>query len=261
MLIGQISDFHVAAPGCLAYGRVDTAGLLGRAVAALNRVEPAPRLVVGTGDLVQTGAAQEYAALRAILQPMAAPFAPIVGNHDSRPALARVFADFGQPFAPAPFIQYALDLGELRLVVIDTVTEGFDEPSFCAARADWLDETLSESVQPVVIAMHHPPFACGVDWLEPRHADWTSRLAKVLERHPCVVRLLAGHVHRAIHTVWRGIPASTAPSTAHQVFPGLAGGEARLSLEAPGFQLHRWTGRELVTYTASTLGFGDVFPT
>ena len=52
--IAQISDLHIKAPGRLAYRRVDTAQALQRCVATLNELNPAPELVVISGDLADT---------------------------------------------------------------------------------------------------------------------------------------------------------------------------------------------------------------
>lgn len=258
MIVAQVSDFHVVARGDRAYGRVDTAAALDQALAALGALSPRPDLVVGTGDLVQDGTDDQYATLREILGKLQIPFAPVLGNHDRRLPFRRAFADVGVAFEPKPFIQYTLNVYGLRVIVLDTVTEGSDEPSFCKTRAAWLAQMLATSDAPTIIALHHPPFPCGVTWLEPKEADWAELLARILGDAPQVIRLISGHVHRAIHTIWHGVPASTAPSTAHQVFLDLTPqSEPRLSHEAPGFQLHRWADKQLVTYTASTLYFAD----
>jgi 3',5'-cyclic-AMP phosphodiesterase len=55
MLIAQITDTHITAPGTLLMGIVDTASALAQAVAALNLLDPSPDLVVLTGDLVESG--------------------------------------------------------------------------------------------------------------------------------------------------------------------------------------------------------------
>ncbi len=260
MLIAQISDFHVTAPGVLAYGHVDTNGALANAVITINALRPQPDLVIGTGDLTQTGSDDEYAALTSILAHLHAPFAPAIGNHDRRAGFRRGFAAFGAPFEPAQFIQYTLGLGELRLVVLDTVREGSDDPEFCEARASWLMTTLDGDL-PTIIVMHHPPFASGTDWLDPANPNWSDPIGRALEGRPNVIRILCGHVHRGIHRTWRGVPASTAPSTAHQVVLDLTpGAEPRFSFEAPGFQLHSWDGQDFVTYAASIEGFSEQFP-
>ena len=87
MLIAQLSDPHIKLPGRLAYRQVDTATLLGKAVAHLNQLDPAPDLVVITGDLTDVGSPQEYAHLRQLLSPLKAPLIVVPGNHDEREAL------------------------------------------------------------------------------------------------------------------------------------------------------------------------------
>ena len=55
MIVIQLSDPHIVAPGELLYGRVDTAEFLARSVAEINRLDPLPDVVVMTGDLVDHG--------------------------------------------------------------------------------------------------------------------------------------------------------------------------------------------------------------
>ena len=84
ILIAQISDLHIKAPGELAYGKVDTAAALERCIATLNAFEPRPDLVVISGDLVDTPTLAEYEHLKRLLAPLQIPFIGIPGNHDSR---------------------------------------------------------------------------------------------------------------------------------------------------------------------------------
>ena len=52
MIVIQLSDPHILAPGELLYRRFDTAEFLARAVAEINRLDPLPDVAVVTGDLV-----------------------------------------------------------------------------------------------------------------------------------------------------------------------------------------------------------------
>ena len=51
VLVSQISDLHVKAPGRLSYRVVDCAAMLARCVAEILRLPQRPDLVVATGDL------------------------------------------------------------------------------------------------------------------------------------------------------------------------------------------------------------------
>jgi len=73
MLIVQITDTHIKPHGRLAYRKVDTDAHLERAVAAINALDPAPDLVVVTGDLVDAGMPEEYERLRGLLDRLAVP--------------------------------------------------------------------------------------------------------------------------------------------------------------------------------------------
>jgi 3',5'-cyclic AMP phosphodiesterase CpdA len=257
MLIAQISDCHITAPGVLGYGSIDTGDRLRCTAAALNALHPRPDIVIATGDLTQSGMKAEYAALCAMLDTLAMPLFPCIGNHDTREAFRLAFARPSRHIDRVGFIQYAIDGFPLRLIVLDTVKAGSNEPAFCAERLAWLREELSRSDEPALIAMHHPPFATGVDWVDAKNSRWSAELGSVLADAGCVRGIVCGHVHRSIHRVWQGIPVSTAPAVAPQVELQLAPGALpAFSLESPGFLLHRWDGEQLITYTASVDGFG-----
>lgn len=258
MLIAQISDCHIAAPGALAYGRIDTGERLRRTTAVLNALHPRPDIVIATGDLTQNGMKAEYAALRGMLDTLAMPLLPCLGNHDVREAFRIAFAHLSRQIDPLGFIQYVIEGLPLRLIVLDTVKAGSDEPAFCAARLDWVREQLARSAEPALVAMHHPPFATGVGWVDAKKSSWSADLGSVLSGSGCVRGIVCGHVHRAIHRLWHGIPVSTAPAVAPQVALQLASGALpAFSRESPGFLLHRWDGEQLITYAASVDGFGE----
>jgi 3',5'-cyclic-AMP phosphodiesterase len=82
------------------------------------------------------------------------------GNHDDRRALHR---HFGGPGAAGEPVQHSVDLGPLRLVVLDTTRPGEDPGALDAERLDWLDAELAAAPRlPTLLAMHHPPLVTGV---------------------------------------------------------------------------------------------------
>jgi 3',5'-cyclic AMP phosphodiesterase CpdA len=242
MLLAQISDMHVKAPGQLLYGRIDTRGFLERAVARLASLDPKPDAVIATGDLVDSGSVEEYRLLAELLAPLDLPLYLVPGNHDRRDGLRAVFGD--RPWMPAEgFVQYAVEAGPLRLVGLDTLVEGKGHGALCDERLDWLEARLAESDRPTVVFMHHPPFDCGIEAFDAMRLDEGSeRLAAIVGRHRHVERVLCGHVHRAIQVRWAGTLAAVAPSTAHQATLDLRpGARMSLTMEPPGVMLHAWT--------------------
>ena len=281
MLIAQISDTHVRAPGVLAYGRVDTAAMLARAVAALAALDPAPDLVVVTGDLVDGGAPAEYAHLRRLLAPLSAvPIVVLPGNHDERGALRAAFpaafpGALSLPLAPSagaaaawaagvdPFLLAASEMARwpVRIVVLDTVEPMQTHGVLCERRLAWLDATLAAAPrQPTIVLMHHPPFVTGIAHMDELGLrSGRAEFGEAMRRHPQVQLVLCGHLHRHIAARVGGRIAMTAPSTAHQIALDLrASVPPMYTLEPPGYLLHRWDG-DANGFTSHHVAIGD-FP-
>src|SRR6476620_6574356 len=141
MLIAQITDTHIRMPGRLAYGKVDTTGMLDACVAEFLALDPQPDLIVHTGDLVDFGLPEEYAQFKAIMAPLRAPLLAIPGNHDEREAMRAAFAH--EDYLPTQgFLHYAVERGPLRLIGLDTLVPGEGRGELCAERLAWLDTTL-----------------------------------------------------------------------------------------------------------------------
>src|SRR5260221_3525091 len=171
MLIAQISDTHILAPGKLyrapvesvlptterVYGEFDTAACLARAVGTLNAAVPRPDITLVTGDLVENGEPAQYEHLVSLLAPLQMPVFVIPGNHDAREPLRDAFGGAG--YLPARgFLQYTLDDYPLRIVALDTLVPGHHHGMLCAERLGWLDQTpTAPPDRPPVVLIHHPP--------------------------------------------------------------------------------------------------------
>ncbi|MBC7945155.1 MAG: phosphodiesterase [Burkholderiales bacterium] len=254
MLIAQITDFHIRAPGKLVSRRVDTAACLKRAVMELMRCDPLPDIVLATGDLAEAGRAEEYAYLRELLAPITMPLYVIPGNHDERGALRAAFRDHTYLPRAGKVLQYAINDFPLRLIALDTVIPGAPGGELCEERLGWLDAHLLEMPdRPTIVFMHHPPFLTGIRHMDQMSLANPETFGDIIARHPQVERVLCGHVHRSIQVRYKGTVASICPGTAHQIKLNLRpDAPAEFTLEPPGFQLHLWnevTG--LVTHTAS----------
>lgn len=262
MLLCQISDTHIKAGRKKAYGIVDTATMLERCVQQILRLPQRPDAVIATGDLVDWGRPDEYALLRELLSPLTMPLYLMMGNHDERGGLRECFPDHSYLRQWPPFVQYAIDDHALRIVALDTVIPGQGSGELCDERLAWLDRTLAARPDaPTVVALHHPPFATGIGHMDRIGLAGADALAQVVARHSQVERVIAGHLHRPITQRFAGTVASICPSPAHQVALDLAPDAAdNYVLEPPGFQLHWWNGRTLVTHTAYVGDFDGPHP-
>jgi len=257
MLLAQITDLHIKAPGALAYGRVDTAACLARCVDRLNALDPRPDAVLVTGDLVDFGTVEEYRHLESLLEPLSIPVYLLIGNHDDRAALRQVFdAPYLHESGDAEgFVQYTFDVGDVRVIALDSQIPHASPGTLCDARLAWLEAQLDGAGdRPVIVALHHPPFATGIGHMDDMALDATAsaKLAALIAAHPNVERVLCGHVHRPVHRRFAGTIASIAPSTAHQVVLDLRpDAPSAWTLEPGGFALHLYTpGDGLVSHHA-----------
>jgi Icc protein len=264
MLIAQASDLHVCAPSRTLGGGVDTNAMARACVRALLAQRPRPDALLLSGDLVDAGGPLEYRHLLDLLSPIGWPIYPVAGNHDERVALREAFGLRMGPHrdAMADFLQYAVDLGPLRLLVLDTVVPRQPHGALCAQRLGWLKDRLAEDDRPVVIAMHHPPFATGIAHMDAMGLlEGAAALEALVAAHPRVQALLCGHLHRSIQVRFGGSLASVCPSAAHQIALNLmASGADGFVMEPPAFQLHLWHAQRLVSHTVPIGDFGGTRP-
>ncbi|MCW5603314.1 MAG: phosphodiesterase [Burkholderiales bacterium] len=255
MLIAQISDLHVTGQHRLAWDRFDTAASLERCITYILRRGRLPDVVLATGDLVDCGTEEEYRRLRGLLELLPMPLYLIPGNHDDRRALRAEFADHDYLPRTGDGLHYAVEHHAVRLVALDTVVAGADGGTLDPGQLDWLETTLAAKPHaPTLVFMHHPPVATGMQCMDGIALDATSasRLGVIIAANPQVERIVCGHVHRGVQARWRGTAVSICPSTAFQAQPALDGGDFAASEEdPPAYQLHYWSGSELVTHTLS----------
>lgn len=259
MLIAQITDVHI---GFEPNKRDEfNRQRLDATIDALLALDRQPDLMLATGDLTDQGTAQSYAWLLEGLSRCPWPVWPIVGNHDLRTTFLQAFP---QVQTTDGFIQYEVDAGSLRILMLDTLEEGRHGGAYCEQRAAWLDAKLAEQPdRPTLLVGHHPPADTGIHWMTANPSDpWIERISTVVRRHPQVVRMIAGHIHRPIFTAWAGSTLSVAPSTAPQValdlreITGVPDNRAMIIAEPPAYALHLWTGASLLSH----VGYADAGP-
>jgi 3',5'-cyclic-AMP phosphodiesterase len=129
MLIAQISDIHVCAEGLLYKGVADSNRALLDAIEHLHGLDRRPDLVLITGDLVDEGRPEEYAAALKRLARLSVPYLVIPGNHDCRDHLLAAF-DQHQYLPRQGPLNYCIDHYPVRIVVLDACPPGehFGQP-------------------------------------------------------------------------------------------------------------------------------------
>jgi Icc protein len=241
VLVAQITDCHIVEPGGFVADRIDPAPALERALSTLAAAPIRPDLVVGTGDLVNDGRPSQYDRLQELLADLDVPFVPVPGNHDDRSELRRRFADVLPEGGPDDPIDHVIDLGPLRLVLLDTQIPGTTAGRLTSAQLAWLHERLAEAAdRPVVVFQHHPPFTTGIGFMDRDRFEGGAEYAEVLARHGHVELVSCGHLHRTIVRRFGGTVAATWPATSVALDLGLGDTPVHYTDEPTGVVLHHW---------------------
>jgi Icc protein len=229
-MLAQLSDPHIR----LGDDAPDRA--LAAAVAAVAALDPAPDAVLVSGDLADTGDPREYARVRELLAPLAMPYHVLPGNHDDVAELEKVFG-------PA---EYAVDAGDLRLVAVDSTIPG---PGDGRIPVERIGARLTDG-KPTIVAMHHAPLVTGVAPMDALGVPREDReaLARLLENHPEVKRIVTGHLHRTIVGAVAGVPIFTCPGVHLQLALDFKGGEIDTNDDPPGYALHLLLDGEVTSH-------------
>lgn len=227
MRLVQISDCHLHADPDARARAGFPLRQLEAVVAEVNRERP--DMVLVTGDISNDETAASYQLAARTLGRLAAPWFWLAGNHDD-PAL----------MAETRELLDELDVGDWRILMLDTRVSGQAHGELGADRLAELAARLEEDDRPTLLAMHHPPLPVGSAWidalgLKDREAFWQT-----LAAFGQVRAILCGHVHQAFASHQRlaegEVVVFGCPSTTDQF---LAGAETFAIDEAsrPGYRV------------------------
>lgn len=241
MLIGQLSDLHIRPKGRLYHGVADSNRMLSEAIQHLHQLDRRPDLLLLTGDLVDEGQPDEYAVARELLAELAIPYLVIPGNHDHRENLRTAFADHAYLPSSGP-LHYCVDHHPVRIIGLDSSVPGLHHGAIDRSGLDWLHSTLaSDTLKPTVVMLHHPPFVCGIPYMDSYRYMEPEPLAEVLGAFGNIELVLCGHVHRPMLKRWAGTVVCACPSSTTEIALRFAPGAKPASfMGPPACMLHLW---------------------
>lgn len=259
MIIAQISDTHIALDTPDAEQRIRDFEV---AVADINTLDPAPDVIVHTGDIVHNGRQDEYAQAVRILSQARAPVYVIPGNKDDRANLRAAFSSYGYLAPNSEFIDYAIENHPVRLIAVDTLNLRSNKGDFCPERFKRLiDLADAETTKPIAVFTHHPPFEVmvGPERLHFETPEMMERLRAALRHSGRVIAVFSGHVHRAAEGHVGSIPATVMQCIATSLRKGEY--PARMK-NCPVYHIHRYDPTSgLTTETRITGIAAPVAPT
>ncbi|HSP75319.1 MAG TPA: phosphodiesterase [Cryobacterium sp.] len=234
-LIAHISDTHFLGGGRALYGAVDTDTTVYQAMAQLERSGLRPDALLFTGDIADRGEADAYRRVRDIVEAaaerMGAPVIWVMGNHDKREAFRTEL--LGEAASTTP-VDRVVDIGGVRIIVLDTSVPGYHHGDLSDAQLAWLADVLSEPApHGSLLALHHPPVPTMLPLMAILELRGQARLAEVVAGSD-IRAILGGHLHYATTGLFAGIPVSVAAATCYTIDPtspagalsGLQGGQS-----------------------------------
>jgi len=237
MILAQISDTHIALDTLDADARIRD---FERTIADINALDPAPDVIVHTGDIVHNGRPDEYARAMSILAKARAPVYVLAGNRDDRVNLRAAFSAAGYLSRDSAFIDSTVEDYPVRLVAVDTLSTASNKGDFCEERAERLTGVINaEPGKPIAVFAHHPPFEVkvGPDPINFETLEAMSRLRRTLQHSGRIVAVFSGHVHRSTSGHVGNIPALVVPCIATT----LRKGEYPLHMKTkPVYYIHRF---------------------
>jgi serine/threonine-protein phosphatase CPPED1 len=161
--------------------------------------DPDIAFAVHTGDLVDGGTREHYAALLNQLKAdIRRPFLAAIGNHDLDRGSASAYSDvFGS-------LHYAFKAGGDSFIVLNA----YNESGLGNGEFEWVEQELAkaQSSRYRFAFMHVPPF-------DPRGSGFDKclkdgdRLVALFKQHR-LTRLFASHLHGYFSGSWQGLPCT-----------------------------------------------------
>jgi hypothetical protein len=230
----QLSDTHWGFEGAKA--NPDATGTLGKAIDAVNTLDPQPDFVIFTGDLthitddatLRRKRMAEFKQQVARLRAKQVRFLP--GEHDAS-------GDHGEAYREAfGASRYVFAHKGIHFIVLDNVSQ---EGSILGEeQLKWFTEALTQTpkLAPLVIFTHRPLFDLYPDW------DWTTtdgqRALDLLKDHRFVT-VFYGHIHQEHHHTTGHIQHHAATSL---IFPLPAPGSTPKRAPVPWDPTHPYSG-------------------
>lgn len=256
----QITDTHVVVPPNKVSKRLESAELLKQAVenikANLPKLGPVDA-IIATGDISDNGTPESYVLFRELIAPLELPLYVIPGNHDRREAMREVFGDDSYIPASGP-LNWSVSIQGLNLIGLDTLVEGQGSGVLTAQTLDYLESALLNCGDtPTWIAMHHPPFASGIRFMDAIGLSGIGALTDVINASTADVRIICGHVHSVMIGAVGRATAIASPATCSTFAADFRTNAPVGFMSAPGgFMVHDWDASFRTIHVGAAQGTG-----
>ncbi|MAT91570.1 MAG: 3',5'-cyclic-AMP phosphodiesterase [Halioglobus sp.] len=212
----QLTDTHLCAEAGGKLLGMDTDHSLQAVIDLVRRERDAVDLLLGTGDLADSGAAPAYLRLRDYFGQFPCPQYWLPGNHDQ-------FEHMQQAAAGQAWLSRELRAGNWQIVLLDSQVPGEVGGELGDAELALLEAALADAAAAglhSLVCLHHHPVEIGCAWLDQQIVADAARFFSVLDRFDGVRAVLWGHVHQEIDRLRGDVRLLASPSTCVQFAPG-----------------------------------------
>ncbi len=106
-----------------------------------------------------------------------------------------------------------MQVGDMTVIGLDTLVEGLGKGTLSAQSLAFLKTTLADANNaPVLLALHHPPFRSGMDFMDDIGLTNRDAFRDLVSDHMGSLRIVCGHIHSMMVTDVGGHIAISAPS-------------------------------------------------
>jgi 3',5'-cyclic-AMP phosphodiesterase len=231
LLVAQLTDTHLFADGTKTMFDCRTNQTFAAVIQQLAQVQPRPDLLLLTGDISQDDTAASYEYARSLIGPLQIPTYWLRGNHDQNDAA------IGQLNGDRICADKSFDQGGWRFILLDSIVLNQPGGRLAELQLEYLEHQLQDE-KPTLVAVHHHPIDCGVEYMDDIRLSNADDLFGVLDRYAQVKLVICGHIHQEFAAERGGVKYLSAPSTCMQLKPNQA--EIELDTDrSPGFRLLR----------------------
>ena len=210
----QLTDAHLCeSPGGTLLG-MDTDHSLQSVVDLVRAEVPHIDLLLGTGDLSDSGSSPAYARIEEQFSRLCKESLWLPGNHDDRGHM--------EATVKSHRIGVGVRAGNWQILMLDSQVPGkvggrLGEPELMRLEA-MLESGEAQGLH-TLVCLHHQPVDIGCDWLDEQKVADADAFFAVLDKFTGVRGVLWGHVHQEHDSVRGDVRLLASPSTCVQFAP------------------------------------------
>ena len=226
----QLTDLHVTPhTGDLMLG-LDTEDFFQQTLAHAYDQQGPFDLILLTGDLAQDPSADSYQRIQQDLNQYATPCLCLPGNHDDFDLMQRYLQ------AGNVSCNKQLVLNDWQIVLLNSQKPNSPIGNLAESELAFLEQALhSQQDLPTLIALHHPCFAIGSNWLDTMQIENSEALLSLLNKYPQVKVVTCGHVHQEYFEKIGQISFFATPASCFQFTPYSS--EFSIAETSPGYRV------------------------